>query len=45
MHRTAAVVPSKEMTRAEYMAMPTKDRINFQKTITEQELGQILTRR
>jgi hypothetical protein len=45
-HRSAAPVPpSKEMTRREYMEMSMRDRIQFQKTITEQELGQILSRR
>jgi hypothetical protein len=44
-HRSSQPTPSKEMTRREYMAMPMKDRIAFQKTITETELGQILHRR
>jgi hypothetical protein len=45
-HRSKApAIPTKEMTRDEYMAMSVKDRIVFLKTITEQELGQILHRR
>lgn len=45
-HRSKApAIPTKEMTRDEYMAMSVKDRIGFLKTITEKELGQILHRR
>lgn len=45
-HRSSApAIPTKDMTRNEYMAMPVKDRIAFLKTITEKELGQILHRR
>ena len=45
-HRSKApAIASKEMTRDEYLAMSMKDRIEFQKTITESELGQILHRR
>jgi hypothetical protein len=44
-HRSSAPTPSKEMTQNEYMTMSVKDRIAFQKTISERELGQILHRR
>jgi len=44
-HRSSVSTPTKEMTRDEYNAMSVKDRIAFQKTITETELGQILHRR
>jgi hypothetical protein len=45
-HRTGATVtPSKEMTKAQYLALPLKDRIAFMNTITERELGAILSRR
>ncbi len=45
MHRVAAVTPSKEMTKREYLSMSTKDRMALQSTLTEQELGTILSRR
>ena len=44
-HRSSVTTPTKEMTRNEYMAMSMKDRIAFQRTITESELGAILSRR
>jgi hypothetical protein len=44
-HRSSTSTPTKEMTRNEYMAMSVKDRMAFQKTVTETELGQILHRR
>jgi hypothetical protein len=44
-HRSSVSTPTKEMTRNEYMAMSVKDRIAFQRTITESELGAILSRR
>jgi hypothetical protein len=45
-HRAAAPVsPSTEMTKAEYMSMAMPQRIAFQRTITEQQLGRILSRR
>ena len=28
-HRAASIAPSKEMTRAQYMAMPMRDRMAF----------------
>lgn len=45
MHRVGPVTPSKEMTKREYLAMSIKDRIALQSTLTEQELGAILSRR
>jgi hypothetical protein len=45
-HRTAATVaPSKDMTKVQYLALPLKDRMAFMNTITESELGAILSRR
>ncbi len=45
-HRAAATVaPSKEMTKAQYLDLPLKDRMAFMNTITERELGAILSRR
>lgn len=45
-HRTgSAATASKEMTKAQYMAMSVRDRMAFQQTISEQELGSILSRR
>jgi hypothetical protein len=45
-HRaTARVDPSKEMTKAQYLDLPLKDRMAFMSTITERELGAILSRR
>jgi hypothetical protein len=43
--RVGAVTPSKEMTKREYLAMSIKERIALQSTLTEQELGTILSRR
>jgi hypothetical protein len=37
--------PSKAMTRDQYMDMSVSQRIEFQKTLTESELGAILSRR
>jgi hypothetical protein len=45
-HRSAATVaPSTEMTKVQYLALPLKDRMAFMNTITERELGAILSRR
>lgn len=45
-HRAAATVaPSKEMTKAQYLDLPLKDRMAFMNTLTERELGAILSRR
>jgi hypothetical protein len=45
-HRAAATVaPSKEMTKVQYLALPLKDRMALMNTITESELGAILSRR
>jgi hypothetical protein len=43
--RVRAVTPSKEMTKREYLSMSIKERIALQATLTEQEMGQILSRR
>jgi hypothetical protein len=43
--RVGAVTPSKEMAKREYLAMSVKERIALQSTLTEQELGAILSRR
>jgi hypothetical protein len=45
-HRAGATVaPSKEMTKAQYLVLPLKDRMAFMNTITERELGAILSRK
>jgi hypothetical protein len=44
-HRSGTVTASKDMTKAQYLAMPMRDRMAFQQTISEQELGTILRRR
>jgi hypothetical protein len=44
-HRSSVSTPTKEMTRDQYMRMSMKDRIAFQKRVTETELGAILSRR
>jgi hypothetical protein len=45
-HRPGATVtPSKEMTKAQYLDLPLKERMAFMNTITERELGAILSRR
>ena len=41
----SAATASKEMTKREYLAMPMRDRMAFQATISEQELGAILSRK
>lgn len=43
--RVAAVTPSKQMTKRAYLAMSVKDKIALQRTLTEPELGAILSRR
>jgi hypothetical protein len=43
--RAGSVTASKEMTKAQYMAMSMRERMAFQQTISEQELGAILSRR
>jgi hypothetical protein len=43
--RVGVVTPSKEMTKREYLAMSIKDRIALQCTLTESEVGAILSRR
>ena len=45
-HRTGpAVAPSKEMTKAQYLALPLKTRMAFMNEISERELGTILSRK
>jgi hypothetical protein len=45
-HRAGAtVIPSKEMTKAQYLDLPLKERMAFMNTITERDLGAILSRR
>jgi hypothetical protein len=45
-HRAGATVaPSKEMTKAQYLVLPLKDRMAFMNTITERELGAIMSRK
>jgi len=45
-HRAAATVaPSKDMTKVQYLALPLKDRMALMNTISESELGAILSRR
>lgn len=43
--RIGNVTPSKEMTKREYLAMSMQQRMALQETLTEEELGAILSRR